>query len=104
MTAHPPDLQRKFDKKIDERKTIQLSPEEIDLLVECGAYDKIVEAARDFRKKQCRERSARSRSISAVPSPSIQGQGGTSKLSGTMKPPNGSEALARAQAMLGKGG
>ena len=102
MTAHPPDLQRKFDKKLDQRKTIQLSPEEMDLIVECGAYDKIVKAAQDFRKAQCRERSARSRSISGELSPSIPERGGTRRLSGTTKEPNASEALAQVQAILGK--
>ncbi|MBB4857211.1 hypothetical protein HNO88_000518 [Novosphingobium chloroacetimidivorans] len=56
MAANLLDLQRKFEKKIDERKTIQLSPEEMDLIVECGAYDEIVRAALEFRKAEVRTR------------------------------------------------
>jgi hypothetical protein len=56
MPVCPLSLQRKFEQKLDDRKTIQLSPEELDLFVECGAYDAILRAAVDFRKAQIRER------------------------------------------------
>jgi hypothetical protein len=58
MAACPLDLQRKFERKMDERKTIQLSPAELDLMVECGAYDAIVNAAVESRKAQVRDRNA----------------------------------------------
>jgi hypothetical protein len=56
MAANLLDLQRKLEKKIDQRKTIQLSPDELDLMVECGAYDQLVRAALEFRKAEVRMR------------------------------------------------
>jgi len=58
MAANFLDLQRKLEKKIDQRKTIQLSPDELDLMVECGAYDQLVRAALEFRKAEVRMRRA----------------------------------------------
>jgi hypothetical protein len=93
---------RKLSRKIDQRKTVQLSPDELDLLVDCGAWEAICKAALEFQRNQCRERNARSRSISAATSPSTEGPTGpTLKLSGTTPNANASEALAQAQAMLG---
>jgi len=54
MAAYPPNLQCEFERKLDERKTMQLSPEEMDLFVECVAYEAIVRATVDFRKAQRR--------------------------------------------------
>src|SRR5688500_12748059 len=77
VTVHPPDLMRKLSKKIDQGKAVQLTPAELDLLVECGAFDRVCEAATEFQRKQCRERSARNRSTREALSGSTLGMAGT---------------------------
>jgi hypothetical protein len=100
-----PALERRLSRKIETRKGIQLTPDELDLLVETGAYDTFRQAVAKFQREQCRQRSARSRSIKGGNSGSIAGKGGRpSKSSGTTPPESASEALARARLMSGRGG
>jgi hypothetical protein len=99
-----PALERRLSRKIETRKGIQLTAEELDLLVETGAYDTFRQAVAKFQREQCRQRSARSRSISGETSGSTRGRGETSKSSGTIPPESASEALARARLMSGRGG
>jgi hypothetical protein len=100
MTVSPSDLMRKLSMKIDQRKAVQLSPEEMDILVLSGGFDAVCAMAREFQRSQCQQRNDLSRFISVAPSPSTLGQGATSKSSGTTTKQDASEALARAQAML----
>lgn len=98
-----PDLDRRLSRKIEQGKAIQLTPEDLDLLVTTGAIDTFRRAVAEYQRNQCRERSARSRSISGGNSNSTRERvGRTSKSSGMIPPQGANEALARAQAMLGK--
>ena len=62
MTA-PPDLVR-LSKRIDQNKGIQLSPEDLALIVQSGAYDAVVNHATKYQREQCQARDLKSRSIS----------------------------------------
>ena len=105
MTIDAPALMRKLSQKIDQHRAVQLSPAELDLLVVCGAFQAICQAATDFQRDRCRERSAQSRSMPVDHSHSVEGTVvPISRLSGTTKPEDVSVALARAQAMTGRGG
>ena len=99
----PPDLLRKLSRKLDQRRGVQLTPAELDLLVESGAYSALAQHATRFQERQCRDRSARSRSTSAAPLPSTPGPAApTSKSSGTISPPDVNAALAQARAIAGR--
>ena len=99
-----PDLDRRMSRKIDTGRGIQLSPADLDLLVASGAYDALRNAAAEYRKNQCRERSVRSRSINGGNTPSIRAvTEPTLKSSGTTQNESASEALARVQRMLKPG-
>ncbi|GLV28142.1 hypothetical protein TomTYG75_06660 [Sphingobium sp. TomTYG75] len=100
-----PDLDRRLSRRIDQHKGIQLSPDDLDLLVSSGAYDTLKKAAAEYQRNQCRARHARSRSINGANMPSIDGRGApTLKSSGTTPSESASEALARARQMSGKAG
>ncbi|PBN41247.1 hypothetical protein [Sphingobium sp. D43FB] len=95
-------LQLKLSKFLKRGRGGRLSPEELGALVACGAYEALAAAATEQVKKW-HEQSARSRSTSAAPIASTDARGApTLKSSGTTLRPNANEALARAQAMLGK--
>lgn len=94
------DLQRRLSRKIDAGKTIQLSPDDLDLFVASGAYAAILRATEDFQRDQCLQRSARSRSISGENTGSMNGLAGTSKSSGTTKSESASEVLAQVHQLL----
>lgn len=97
------DLQRRMSRKIEAGKTIQLSPDDLDLLVASGAYAAILRATEEYQRDQCLQRSARSRSTSGDNTPSIAAPiGKTSKSSGTTANDDAKEALALAQVMLPK--
>jgi hypothetical protein len=81
-SAALPDLMRRLDRKLDIGRGLHLSYDDLAVLVATGAYAKLQEANREHLERQCREHVARTRSISGVTSPSIPGQGGTSKSSG----------------------
>jgi len=97
------DLDRRLSRKIEGGKAIQLSADDLDLLVSTGAIDTFRAAVAEQMRDQCRSRNARSRSISGADTPSTEGMGGrTSKSSGTTKRESASEAKARLQAILGR--
>ena len=103
MTALP-DLDRRLSRRIDQGKGIQLTPDDLNLLVASGAYDVLHKAAAEFQRNLCRDRHARAHSIRGANSPSTAGKGGAiSKSSGTMKNDDVNEALALARMMSGKG-
>lgn len=99
-----PDLERRLSRRIESRRSIQLSPDDLDLLVATGAYDAFRKAVAEYQRKQCLERSARSRSISGGNTSSTRAKAGTSKSSGTIQSADANEALQQVRAMLGKGG
>ena len=99
-----PDLDRRLSRKIETGKAINLTAEDLDLLVSTGAIDTFRAAVQKFQREQCRARSARNRSISGVDTPSIAGPTGiTSKSSGMTNSESVSEARARALRLSGKG-
>lgn len=51
-----PDLVRRLSRRIDQRRSIQLSPEDLDLLVLSGAYEALVMFTSNFMRDQARER------------------------------------------------
>lgn len=97
-----PDLGRRLSRKIEAGKGIQLTPDDLDLLVSIGAYDVICKAIAEFQRKQCQHRSARSRSTSGGDMPSTLEKAGTTKSSGMTKNESVSEALALARQISGR--
>ncbi|MDV5823093.1 hypothetical protein [Sphingobium naphthae] len=99
----PPDLLRRLSRRLEQGKGIQLSPNDLDLLVASGAYDMLTQAAADYQRNLCLQRSARSRSISgeAMRSTGAPAEP-TSKSSGTTRKDAGNDPLARARTMLRK--
>src|SRR5437868_5265896 len=99
----PPDLDRKLSKKIDQHKTIQLSPAELDLLVISGAYDTFRAFVADYQRDQCQARDRQNRSTSGGPTASSSDQTErTSTSSGTTSEPDATAAAARARQMWPK--
>ena len=96
----PPDLMRRLDRKLDIRRGLSLTYEDLELLVATGAYAKLQEAVREYRERQCLEHTARGPSTNGATSDSIPERGATSKSSGMTESESGSEALARAQRTL----
>ncbi|WP_294292850.1 hypothetical protein [uncultured Sphingomonas sp.] len=97
------EISRRVSKKIDDRRGVQLSADDLDLLVAAGIIGKLGEAAAEEQRNQCLQRSARSRSISAETSSSTPvATGPISRSSGTMPPPDASEALQRARQITGR--
>jgi len=104
-TATYPDLDRRLSRKIETHKGIQLTSEELDLFVESGAYDTFRKAVAEYQRNQCRNRSARSRSISGGITPSTDAPTGpTLRLSGTTASDDANAALARARQISGRDG
>lgn len=96
-------LYRKFSKKIESRRGVYLSPDEVDVFVAVGAYETVAAAAIAYQVETCRERNAQSHSISEAPSASIDAMAGrTSKSSGTTSIDAANEALAQARAICGR--
>jgi hypothetical protein len=94
-------LQNRMSKKVQNARGMQLTAEELDLIVTCGAYQAICNAAIRQQEEQCRLRSAKSRSINGGNSGSIKtAAAAISKSSGMMTSGNESDELARARAML----
>lgn len=54
-------LLQRFEAKMDQRRSLLLSPEELDLLVEAGAYKVLAEAAISIREQASRDRIAQRR-------------------------------------------
>src|SRR3546814_20045964 len=93
-----PDLDRRLSRRIETAKGIQLSPDDLDLLVSTGAYEIFRKAVVEHQREQCLQRSARSRSNSAANSLSIVARDDRiSKSSGMTTTERASEALARAR-------
>lgn len=90
------DLARRFARKADTMKGMQLAPEDLALLVAIGVNDVIQSAAADFLREQCQQRVARSRSISAGPIASSRGPAEPMRSSGTTNSESANEAAARA--------
>ncbi|KQT32506.1 hypothetical protein ASG29_12085 [Sphingomonas sp. Leaf412] len=102
VMASLPDLDRRFSRKIEAGKGIQLSADDLDLFVSTGAYDVFRQAVAEYQRTQCQQRNARSRSTSAANSPSTNGQGATSRSSGMTTSDSVSEAQARLRAILNR--
>ena len=60
------DLDRRLSRKLEARKGIQLTPDELDLLVTTGAYQAFRDAVATHQRDLCLQRSEASRSTSAV--------------------------------------
>lgn len=58
MTITPSDLYRRFSEKVERRKEIRLSPDELDLFVIMGGLDAISKYAAEWIRKQAEERVA----------------------------------------------
>jgi len=100
----PPDLLRRLSRRLEQGKGIQLSPNDLDLLVARGAYAMLTQAAADDQRNLCLQRSARSRSTSGETLRSIaEPAEPISKSSGTIRSADASDPLARARTMLRKG-
>ena len=99
------DLSRRFMRKTQIGKGMQLRPDDIDLLNAIGVGQMIAEAAAEAQRKQCQERDAhrRSTSVDRIPFTSVTG-GKTSKSSGTTPQPDAKDRLRQARAMCGKRG
>lgn len=97
------DLVRRLSRKLEGGKAIQLTPDDLDLLVVSGAYAKLCESAVEEQRGQCLQRSARNRSMSGGLTASSLAQVETTKSSGTMPSENASEVLAQVLQMTGRG-
>lgn len=96
-----PDLTRRMSRKIEAGRGMNLSGDDLDLLVASGAYAVLTQAAIRAQEDQCRKRDARNRSISGETSGSTgEKTGQTLKSSGTTNRQDVSEAEARAVEML----
>lgn len=96
----PPELMRRLDRKLDIRRGMSLSYDDLALLVASGAYAKLQDATREYQERQCLEHAAQNPSTSGAITPCTDGPAETSKSSGMIGSENGSEALARAQTTL----
>ncbi|OWQ98359.1 hypothetical protein CDQ91_07650 [Sphingopyxis witflariensis] len=103
MTVHASELMRKLSKKIDQRRSIQLSADDLDYFVASGAWDALCKSVLEYQRNQCQERSAQNRSTSAEITNSIDDQTArTLRSSGTTTRPDANVVLADVQAMFGK--
>ena len=94
------DLDRRLSRKLEARKGIQLTPDELDLLVTTGAYQAFRDAVATHQRDLCLQRSEANRSKSAVDTNFIGAKDAPrSRSSGTTKSESANEALARAQRM-----
>lgn len=92
------DLARRFSRKLETGKGMQLAPADLALLGAIGVNDLIQTAAADFLRKQCQQRVARNQSIAGGSSGFTQGDpGADSRSSGTTQTESGSEAAERAR-------
>lgn len=96
------DLDRRLSRKIESGKAIQLTPADLDLLIESGAIDTFRQFVSQYQRAQCQNRNALSRSIGAENSLSTHAANETSKSSGTTPSSDVSEAQARVRAILNK--
>lgn len=64
-------LLQRLDAKIEAGRSIQLSPEDLDILLACGAYGRLADAAREQREAAAKERLAARRAEGADASPTI---------------------------------
>ena len=96
-----PDLTRRMSRKIEAGRGMNLSGDDLDLLVASGAYAVLIQASIRAQEDQCRKRDARNRSISGETS-AFTGEKTeqTLKSSGTMNRRDVSEAEARVVEML----
>lgn len=91
------DLARKFNRKLDIGKGMQLSPEELALLASIGVNDLIQNAAAKLLREQCQKRVVHDLSTSAETTGSTSAPTAKTSKSRTMtQSPEESESLARA--------
>jgi hypothetical protein len=53
-----PELMRRIDRKLDIQRGLSLTYDDLALLVACGAYARLQDAAREYRERQCLEHTA----------------------------------------------
>jgi len=97
---NPADLQIRIAKKlVNGRGGMTITQADLDVLLNCGAYEKLCQAAIEFN--QCRKRNAPSRSTPVAITRSTSGQTEqTSILSGMTVPQDVNAEVARALATL----
>jgi len=100
--SSPADLDRRLSKKIESGKAIQLTPADLDLLIESGAIDTFRQFVSDYQRAKCLERNVQNRSTGGANSPSTNEPAEISKSSGTTLSAAVSEQQARALAILTK--
>lgn len=90
------DLARRFSRKLDTGKGMQLDAADLALLCAIGVNDVIQQAAAKYLREQCQQRIARNRSISGGRIASISVPDEPLKSSGMTSHESESEAVARA--------
>ena len=94
------DLDRRLSRRIETGRGIQLSADDLDLLVTSGAYAVFRDAVAKHQRELCLHRSERSRSTSGENTGSSgEATAPPSRSSGTTASESANEALARAQRM-----
>lgn len=94
------DLDRRLSRKLEMRRGIQLTADDLDLLVTTGAYETFRRAVAEYQREVCLHRNEESRSITEGATASSGARTATpSKSSGTTQSESASEALARAHRM-----
>ena len=98
------DIARKWNRKTELHRGLQLDAASLDILNAMGIGKQIAEAAAEYQRNQCQKRVARNQSISGGNTGSTGGQTDqTSKSSGMTPKEDANEALARALEMCGRG-
>lgn len=93
-------LLRRIDRKLDIRRGLTLSYDDLALIVASGAYAALQHANLQQLEMQCQKHVDRSRFTDEEISHSSHGMGGTSKSSGMTETCDANAALARAQRTL----
>jgi hypothetical protein len=94
------DLLRRIDRKLDIKRGLTLSYDDLALVVASGAYAALQRANLQQLEFQCQEHVARSHSIDEENTRSFREMDATLKSSGMTDSSDASEALARAQRTL----
>lgn len=90
-------LARRFSRKVDQGKGLQLSPVEVDILVACGAYAQLIEFSLEDQKQKCLDRCQSTKEASSVSKPV---KVATTTSSGMTSQPDSIAASARAAKMF----
>ena len=98
LGAGLPDLMRRIDRKLDIKRGMTFTYDDLALLVTSGAYATLQHANLQDLELQCQEHVARSLNINEANLHSTRGTEGITRSSGTTGQEDASEALARAQA------